>query len=222
MKRGDTRVCTNCQIEEELQKKRSAQPSSQDNLEEQSGGTQLSGAISTTSRKTVPELNTAGIKFKSPSARVKKEKLLAQIKEESDSLNPNIRFAKSSKRNQKLRTQSATANQFAQSEAPRGNSFRFEPLSVNAGPQSAVRGRAQGQNSILSTNSFLEKNLVQETIISDDKSLNLMSEINQAYLEQIKATIEEIRSSDQLSNIEKFRMMKDVMQEYKVLVGNST
>lgn len=214
MKRNQTEICTNCQIEEEEQKKNQQYLKIQT---ESSLG--KSDSHSMQSRKTNPDLNIANIRFKLASKNVDNQNLLEQIKEEKANMDPNVRFAKSSFGNLGMRTQSAKLNQFAQSEMPQ-NKFSFEPKTFKINEKSGFRNPNENRNSILSTNSFLE-NLVQETIVNDDKSLNLMSEINQAYLEQIKQTIFEIKNSQQLSNIEKFQMMKEVMQEYKMLVNSN-
>jgi hypothetical protein len=212
MQRKNEKICTNCQVHKEKNKLRESQISKRESIQANSD------TDSFVSRKTVPELNTAGIRLPNFKSNLHKEKFLEKIYEETNPENQKYQMAKSSFNKPQMISKIMKNKNFAQSEIPL-KSFAFSPMAPQR-THSISKANNNRRSSVLSNNSMFE-NLVQETIINDDKSLNLMSEINQVYLQQIKETIDEIRHTNELSNIEKFKMMKEVMSEYKELVNSN-
>lgn len=235
MKRGDKKICTNCQIHQKEEKKNQKEQKEQKDLIEQKNKNKKSENYtnqlleeilnpsdnqSMSSRKTLKELNTAEIKLPNFQNALHKKKFLEKIFEETNPDNNNKETNKNvfsrSSINKPINFEQIKPqiNPFSQSLMPQKKfSLNSNILRTSSNPRNPQNSRF----SILSTNSNSES-LVKEIIINDEKSLNLMSEINQTYLEQIKITISEIRNSNELSNIEKFKMMKEIMEEYKTLV----
>jgi hypothetical protein len=223
MERKNKKICTNCQIHEEKNPKNNT-PNNNDFI--QVPLSQTSGRDSLTSFRTNSELNKAEMRLPNVKKEFPKSNMLERISEEigqSNTLTQNKNMGLSTseiKRSSFYSTRPQKAN-FAKSDV-RFNKFTFgknlrldNVNSLRTGPSTRLR------HSVISNNTVSD-NLVQETIMSDDRSLDLMNEINQKYLEQIKLTLDEIKNSSELSHVQKFQMMKEIMAEYKRLVNKDS
>lgn len=220
MQRGNEKICTNCEIHEEKKPKTKIVDMNKLTIDKKNSS---SGRESLNSYKTNSELNKAEVRLPKIGGREFNPKnILEKISEEKSNEKAfslsNKNFTQSDFGIMSLQNPKRNKGHLAQSDM-RFNKFSFNRIpegsqSLIYGPQTNLRG------SIYSNNSY-NQNLVQESIISDDKSLSLMNEINQQYLNQIKMTLDEIQKSTQLSQIEKFQMMKEVMAEYKSLVNSN-
>ena len=87
--------------------------------------------------------------------------------------------------------------------------------------QSFIPNTRKRHPSMMSINSVGE-DLMKSTIGNNEISVNLMSDINQIYLEQIKETLTEIRNNKRITASSRFKEMQEVMAEYKEMVKNQT
>lgn len=102
-----------------------------------------------------------------------------------------------------------------------GFSSRFPPESIIRVDSNTSRMSQQsdfGGNSLLS--GIPEKKTILNTVIQeeDPKSVVLVSDIKQLYLQQIKDTLEAIKKDPKISAVDKLHQMQNIMKEFNNLI----